>query len=75
MWVFVDVFGVPANEPEVHFNYNYLNAYYYQHISNNGIVNGTRYWFYYNGNVSSGSLKVKRHNGSAIDYADQIYIK
>lgn len=75
VYILVDVFGVPSNQPEVEYNYIPLTAVAYQHIVNNGIVNGTRFWFEYNGNVGSGNLKVRRYNSTVIDYADQIYIK
>ncbi len=79
MVVAVDVFGVPASLPEVEFNYNKLTPYKYDHIinynSNPAIVNGKRYWYKITMPITSGYLKVRRPNSTAIDYADQIYVK
>lgn len=53
MRIAVDVFGVPANEPTVMYKYQTLNAVGYTQLinynSNPTIVNGTRYYFDYNG--------------------------
>lgn len=79
MAVAVDVFGVPANEPEVEFNYKRLTPVQYDYLINYesapAIINGKRYWYQINTTISSGYLKVRRPNSSVIDYADQIYVK
>jgi len=67
MWVVVDVFGVPSSEPQVTYKYKTLSAHYYQNIVNKGIINGTRYYFLYQGdkdwgNVESGNILVKRYS-------------
>ncbi|MDD2697703.1 MAG: hypothetical protein PHF17_02750 [Arcobacteraceae bacterium] len=66
MYIAVDVFGVPTNQPNVTYKYKTLSAPYYENIVNNGIVNGTRYWFLYQGdsnwgNVESGNIIVKEY--------------
>ncbi len=66
IYILVDVFGVPSDEPTVMYKYKTLNALYYQNIVNNGIVNGTRYWFLYQGDsdwggVESGDIIVKKY--------------
>jgi hypothetical protein len=71
MYIAVDVFGVPSNKPSVTYKYRTLNAIYYENIANQGIVNGTRYWFLYQGTVSSGDIIVKRYSTEK----DRLHVK
>lgn len=79
MVVVVDVFGVPANVPEVEFNYKKLTPVKYDHIINYdstpAIVNGKRYWYEIYTSITSGNVKVRKPNGSVVDYVDSIYVK
>lgn len=75
MYILVDVFGVPADEPTVMYKYQTLYAVGYEQIvnynSSPAIINGKRYWFKYNSNVGSGDIIVKHYS----NYVDQIHVK
>ncbi|QKJ24042.1 hypothetical protein [Poseidonibacter lekithochrous] len=75
MLIQVDVFGVPANEPTVMYKYQTLNAVGYEQIvnydSNPAIINGSRYWFQYRGNVGSGDIIVKHY----ANYVDELEVR
>jgi hypothetical protein len=66
IYIAVDVFGVPSDEPTVMYKYKTLPLYATQNIINHGIINGTRYWFEYLadrdwGKVNSGDIIVKEY--------------
>lgn len=75
MLILVDVFGVPADEPTVMYNYQTLNAVaYYQLVNYDSIpaiINGRRYYFEYYGNVGSGDIIVKHY----ADYVDELHVQ
>jgi hypothetical protein len=60
MLVFVDVFGSFVTEPNVTYRYTTLNVVETQNIiSDNGIRDGIRYWYYYqdfNTGIKSGDI-------------------
>ena len=75
MVIVIDVFGVPADEPTVMYKYQTLNATGYEQIinynSSPAIINGSRYYFEYFGNVGSGDIIVKLHS----KYVDELHVQ